>query len=234
MFGGAATPQFTLPPLPRPAQYGNVLIDGPAESDQDAVGFSHWLHRTRYTCRVCHFEIGFAMVANETGITEAANRSGDYCGACRDGTTAFGYTDENCQRCHSGDADSSNRRFDELRKFPRAPFGNEIDWSRAVRDGLIEPRQSLEGGFEPLPFERNLELWANWSMISPALFPHDAHQVWHDCAECHPAPFNVKKKTTEHFEMRYILQGMFCGYCHLNVAFPIDDCWRCHPEMRRR
>lgn len=233
--GVAAGQLFELPKLPPPPQYGNLLIDRlSAAGAQKAVGFSHWLHRTRYACRVCHFELGFAMEANATEITEELNRRGEYCGACHDGETAFGHTEENCHKCHSGDADSSNRRFAELRELPRAPFGNEIDWGRALREGMIEPLPSLEEGYEPLPFARDLELEANWAMVPPAVFPHDEHQAWHDCAECHPAPFNVKKKTTEHFEMRFILEGKFCGLCHLKVAFPLDDCRRCHPEMRSR
>ena len=50
---------------------------------------------------------------------------------------------------------------------------------------------------------------------------------------CHPDVFNIKKKTTEHFEMRFILEGRFCGACHLTVAFPLNDCMRCHPAMHR-
>ena len=34
--------------------------------------------------------------------------------------------------------------------------------------------------------------------------------------------------------MKYILEGKFCGVCHLNVAFPLDDCQRCHPDMHDR
>ncbi len=236
LVGGAAAAQmFDLPKLPRPPQYGNVLIDRlSTAAGEKAVGFSHWLHRSRYACRVCHFELGFAMQANATEITETQNRGGEYCGACHDGEVAFGHSEENCGKCHSGDADGSNRRFAELAELPAAPFGNGIDWSQAVEKGKIEPRASLEDGYEPLPAQRDLELEAEWTMIPPAVFPHGRHQAWHDCAECHPAPFNVKKKTTEHFEMRYILEGKFCGLCHLKVAFPLDDCRRCHPRMKER
>jgi len=31
--------------------------------------------------------------------------------------------------------------------------------------------------------------------------------------------------------MQYILETKFCGACHLTVAFPLDDCLRCHPGM---
>ena len=32
--------------------------------------------------------------------------------------------------------------------------------------------------------------------------------------------------------MSAILNGEFCGVCHLTVAFPMDDCQRCHPGMK--
>jgi hypothetical protein len=50
---------FDLPPLPEPAQYGNILITRQAETtNQLPVSFSHWSHRRHHTCRVCHFELG--------------------------------------------------------------------------------------------------------------------------------------------------------------------------------
>jgi hypothetical protein len=26
--------------------------------------------------------------------------------------------------------------------------------------------------------------------------------------------------------------GNFCGACHMLVAFPMNDCRRCHPQMQ--
>ncbi len=83
-----------------------------------------------------------------------------------------------------------------------------------------------------MPFAKRLKLEARWAMIPAAYFPHAEHQQWLDCANCHPDVFNIKKKTTEHFEMQYILEGKFCGLCHLRVAFPLNECKRCHPDMR--
>jgi c(7)-type cytochrome triheme protein len=230
----AAPGRFDLPPLPKPARFGNVVIDRHSEEhDTKAVVFRHWSHRIKYTCRVCHFELDFAMETNGSGIAEKANRQGRFCGACHDGDTAFGFDETTCPRCHTGSDGGSSRDFKALKKLPKAPFGNEIDWVQAVKDGLITPAQSvLEEDFEAIEYTKELLLEAEWTMISPAVFPHDAHQQWLDCANCHPDIFNIKKKTTEHFEMRYNLQGKFCGACHLRVAFPLDDCKRCHPSMK--
>jgi c(7)-type cytochrome triheme protein len=227
---------FDLPPLPKASRFGNLLISRLSEQHGERpVSFSHWSHRTRYTCRVCHFELEFKMEVNATEITEDKCRSGQFCGACHDGDVAFSHTEENCKKCHSGDIDGPSWKFKQLRKFPKAPYGNKIDWMQAVAQGLIQPRQSvLEKDFVPIAYTRALVLEAEWSLISPALFPHEAHRIWLDCADCHPEPFNIKKKTTEHFEMRYNLAGKFCGVCHMRVAFPLNDCKRCHPKMNVR
>ena len=226
---------FHLPKHPRPVLYGTILIrratrTGPMKS----VVFSHWSHRVRYTCRVCHLELDFAMQTNSTEITEDANRRGAYCGACHNGRIAFAQTEANCARCHTGTTDEVPDGFVKLLDLPPAKFGNTIDWTRALASGEIHPAQSLAKGYEPLPFDKKLSLEADWNFVSPATFPHAEHVRWLDCANCHPEPFNIKKKTTKHFSMRFNLAGEFCGRCHLRVAFPLDDCQRCHPEMKER
>ncbi|RME69399.1 MAG: hypothetical protein D6778_00545 [Nitrospirae bacterium] len=227
---------WQLPEEPPPEQYGNVLINRLSELKMvKPVLFSHWSHRTKYTCRVCHFELEFEMKANATEITEDACRNGQFCGACHDGKTAFGHTKENCHRCHNGGNDPTlKERFKKLRKrLPKAPYGNGIDWDRAYRRRRIRPKKSIyDETYRPMRFRKLLRLEAEWSMVPPAYFPHSVHNRWLDCAQCHPDIFNIKKKTTKHFEMKYNLQGKFCGVCHLKVAFPMRDCKRCHPAMK--
>ncbi|MCP4655777.1 MAG: hypothetical protein GY856_10200 [bacterium] len=226
---------FDLDPLPPRWQYGNVTIDRlSTAAGQRPVAFYHWSHRMRYTCRVCHFELGFAMKANVTEITEEQNRAGEYCGACHNGEIAFGHSEENCAECHGRDLAGSRRKFKKaVANFPETSYGNEVDWSEAMRRGLIDPKKSLyDDRFEPIEFTRPVVLEAAWSMVPPADFSHQEHVRWLDCADCHPDVFNVKKKTTEHFAMKYILEEKFCGVCHLRVAFPLQDCKRCHSKMR--
>ena len=224
-----------LLPLPEPHEYGNVLITRQEESSsQLSVPFSHWSHRRYHTCRVCHFELGFVMAANVTEITEEQNRNGQYCGACHNGEIAFDHGEENCIKCHNGGWDNPVRRFADLQNFPKEEFGNEIDWTAALDQGLIAPEQSLlDEHYEPVEFKRELDITANWALIPPAEFPHDVHMKWLDCGDCHPGIFNVKVKSTMHFEMKYVLEGRFCGVCHLSVAFPLNNCKRCHPGMHR-
>ena len=158
------------------------------------MGFSHWSHRLKYTCRVCHFELDFAMEVNGSGITEAANRAGRFCGACHDGETAFGFDASTCSRCHTGRGGPSGD-FKALKNLPKTAFGNKIDWVQAVKDGQIAPARSIfEEDYEPIAFTKELLLEAEWVMISPAVFPHEAHQQWLDCANCHPDIFNIKRR----------------------------------------
>ncbi len=236
-FGATASAYWQFPPLPAPAEYGNILINRLSEKNgQKAVTFSHWSHRIRHTCKVCHLELGFEMRLNATEITEEMNQQGRFCGAggCHDGKVAFGHArKDQCNKCHNGNIADGVEKFKELDSFPKTTFGNQIDWVRAFKEKSIKPKQTLTT-LPPVPiaYDKSLSLEAGWVFVPPAIFPHDAHNQWLDCSNCHPDIFNVKVKTTEHFAMQYILEGKFCGVCHLKVAFPINDCGRCHPGIK--
>jgi len=227
-FGG-----WELPSQPPPEVYGNIIINRTsAKADMKPVTFSHWSHRTKYTCTVCHLELEFDMMLNTTMITEDANRDGRFCGACHDNKTAFGHTKEHCDKCHNGDKGYGKEKFGDLRKLSSSRFGNKVDWVKALNRGQIKPKTFLQEETEPIKFEKKLLLEAEWAMVPPAVFPHKEHIQWLDCSNCHPEIYNIKKKTTKHFSMVYILRGEFCGVCHGKVAFPVHDCKRCHPKIR--
>ncbi len=240
LFGaGSYMTYWDFPKLPPPSQYGNVLMNRTSvKNGQLPVVFSHWFHRTKYTCRVCHFELGFIMEANQTGVTEKQNREGDWCGTCHNGTIAFGHTEDNCKKCHSGNMDYGRKKFDQLKeRLPKSPFGNKINWAKAMRKKMIWPKQSiLEEDYQPIPFEKQLILTPEWSMAANAVavFRHKTHIQWLDCADCHPDIFNIKKKGTKHFRMEYILERKFCGACHTSVSFPIQHCRPCHPKIKTK
>lgn len=219
------------PNLP-PEEYGNIIIN--RTSQQKGVKpatFSHWSHRRKHTCRVCHFELEFNMKLNTTEITENANMEGRFCGACHNGKLAFGHDKPNCEKCHNGNRSYGKEKFSELSAFPKTAVGNKIDWVVALEKGLLKPSSYLKDKPSGFPFEKKLLLQAEWANIPPAVFPHKEHIQWLDCNNCHPDIFNIKKKTTKHFSMPFILKGEFCGICHLSVAFPLNDCKRCHPDM---
>lgn len=235
LLSNRSAPSFwDFPPGPPREQYGNILINRTSEKNNiKPATFSHWSHRLYYTCRVCHLELEFEMKLNTTDITEKANQGGKFCGAqgCHDGRVAFGHTKENCDKCHNGDINYGKEKFIRLKDFPKTRFGNKVDWVKAIQAGLIKPKNFISSEPGEMSFDKTLELKAEWSGIPPAIFPHKAHIQWLDCSNCHPDLFNIKKKTTKHFSMTLSLEGKFCGLCHLKIAFPLNDCKRCHPTM---
>jgi len=111
---------WDFPPAPPADEYGNILINRTSEKNNvKPATFSHWIHRQKHTCRVCHFELEFNMKVNTTEITEAANKSGKYCGAgsCHDGKAAFGHDEPNCEKCHNGNKGYGKGKFSKLCSF---------------------------------------------------------------------------------------------------------------------
>lgn len=230
---------LNLPRLPAPEEYGDVLINKfSGEKKVIPVIFSHWVHRTKYTCRYCHIDLDFAMRAGDTGaVCGGGEMTGKFCTVCHDNKTAFGPKgqagEKNCERCHNANVSPNREKFEALQKqLPAAPYGNKIDWVKAFERGLIKPKRSMNNDFAPIVMDRTLKLHAEMSGIPPAVFPHKTHEEWLGCENCHPDIFNIKKKTTKHFSMWRILNKEFCGVCHLRIAFPLDDCKRCHPDMK--
>lgn len=217
-------------------EYGNVVIDNFSTKNKIApVVFNHWLHRAKYTCRLCHADLKFSLAANGTKITEKANKKGLYCGACHNGKEAFGPDGKGgCDRCHSyGKKETvKNEFYPFTRKFPRARFGNGINWIRAEKEGHLALKDELSGK----PGDRARRTGPSDSVIKPdepemplIIFSHDKHALWNGCDLCHPEPFKEKKGSPK-FTMEEIIEGKFCGTCHGSVAFPVLDCQRCHTK----
>lgn len=225
---------WKLRPLPSPERYGNILIDRiSSKSGEKSVSFSHWMHRVKYTCNVCHSELGFELSINTTIITEDDNRNGKYCGACHNGETAFGYAEEHCDKCHNGDIDYGIEKFKSLSYLPEAHYGNRINWMRAIEEGLIEPATYLKDDSIQFNSKRSITIYSSWMyMYSNVQFPHESHGRWLDCTSCHTKIFNYESRTTDNLSMINILNKKFCGVCHGKVAFPINNCRRCHPAMK--
>jgi c(7)-type cytochrome triheme protein len=229
----------SIPPNGPFWKYGNVVMRARSrQAGVAAVVFPHWSHRSRYTCRVCHQELGFSMRAGDTGITRSQYLSGKYCGACHNGDTAFGVADgpkPQCGRCHLKDTAPLQQRFDDFAaSLPLAAFGNGIDWSKAEKDGLLSQVNALNPSYAPIKLPDNLRKPIKLGTAQPrsdVRFSHADHFAELDCSSCHPDIFAIKKKSTEDFTMDSNLYGNFCGACHMQVAFPMNDCRRCHPSM---
>jgi len=230
---------------PLPQEYGRVVLDNHSTQARMApVVFDHWLHRARFTCRLCHVDVGFAMKAGATDVRAADNTGGFYCGACHDrkavfdgkklfGACAPGTGGESCARCHSvGKAVTPEVDFAAFtRPLPRGRFGNGVDWEKAEEQGLVRPVDHLEGisiPRRPMTAQKDFALSPKLVEMPEIVFSHKKHTVWNGCELCHPDIFVGVKRGTTRYTMAEIFDGRYCGVCHLNVAFPTADCQRCH------
>lgn len=231
---------------PAPELYGRVVLDTySSKAGLGPVTFDHWLHRARYTCRVCHVDIGFAMKANGSGIQARTNREGFHCGACHDGKKQYngaaifascsdGAPTKDCARCHS--KEPQNRKYDFATftaRLPRTVYG--IDWEEAEATGLIKPVDLVEGisiKRPALKSQDDISLKARAKWVSDITFSHKKHTVWNGCELCHPEIFPAAKAGANRYTMFNIKNGEFCGACHGKVAFRVDDCAACHKNLK--
>lgn len=227
-----------------PEQYGVLTMrSATSEKGMDPVVFSHRTHRTKYTCRVCHLELEFSMKKGGSGITREDYLNGRYCGACHDGKTSFSVRFA-CNLCHVsqkkqevsyGGSDYGNLAT----PLPEQGYGDGINWVAALASGVIQPKNSLNENSAavsmPLPdhLKNPLRWYTNVSGVHVA-FPHEAHIAWLDCSNCHPDIFSIENMGTVAFDKEKNLYGLYCGTCHMTVAFPMNGCSRCHPGQKDR
>jgi c(7)-type cytochrome triheme protein len=181
---------------PLPYEYGRVVINNYSEAAHlSPVVFDHWLHRAKFTCRLCHIDVGFVIKAEMTDIRATDNMIGYYCGSCHDGKRVFegekiftvcaeNYTKnerKRCIRCHSKGS-TEQRKYDYktfTNDLPQMP-GNLIDWEKAEADGKVKPIDFLEGisyKREPLAAQDDFSIKViTWA--SDVTFSHKKHTVW--------------------------------------------------------
>lgn len=235
---------------PLPQEYGRSIINNYSEkAGMSPVVFDHWLHRAKFTCRLCHVDIAFAMKTGGTDIKAADNMKGFYCGACHNGKMEHGerkvfeacskkITQEDakrCDRCHSlGKIVKKEYDFAEFTaKFPKERLGNGIDWEKAEDEGYIKPVDFIEGVStkrHSFIVQKDFPLAAKVEGLPDIIFSHKKHTVWNGCEVCHPEIFLGVKKGATKYSMIEIFEGKFCGVCHRTVAFPMTDCQRCHAK----
>jgi c(7)-type cytochrome triheme protein len=117
--------------------------------------------------------------------------------------------------------------------LPPAPYGNRIDWVKALDEGLIKPRwDRLNSNEEPFVMDLDIVRPVKASMPD-VVFPHRQHTEWLFCSNCHPAIF-IPQKGANQISMSAILLGQKCGVCHGKVSFPITtaSCKKCHSKPK--
>lgn len=121
----------------------------------------------------------------------------------------------------------------ELLPLDRPGKKGKVNWTEAVKTGIIDPLPSKEG---PPPREI---IAFNYDFYYPApesdpgfevYFPHSTHTQWVGCGSCHPKIFPIRGgvKLTK----SALKKGEACGVCHRKsggTAFWLKSCDRCHP-----
>jgi c(7)-type cytochrome triheme protein len=101
------------------------------------------------------------------------------------------------------------------------------DWVRSLREGLIQPRSTVQGDPDLQLLELDVVM-QNTAQMPYVKFPHGAHTQWLACTNCHDGLF-VPKAGANPTTMPKILAGESCGVCHSKVAFTaMYTCERCH------
>ena len=118
-----------------------------------------------------------------------------------------------------------------LTTLPAAEGGNQVNWVEALADGYIYPKSSMTPNKkeEVLDLDVLLKETGEMPMIT---FPHIKHTLWLGCKNCHDHIFERKAGATPNLNMYAVLSGKKCGLCHGAVAFPPNDCIRCHNTPR--
>jgi c(7)-type cytochrome triheme protein len=234
--------------IPSARNYGKVIINNfSRKAGLAPVVFDHWLHRSRFTCRLCHIDIGFAMDAGGTEISAATNMQGFYCGACHDGERIFNgkkifkacsedspeIDRKRCGRCHSrGKKTEREHDFNKFaEKLPRFSIGDAIDWEKAEDQGLIKPVDFIEGisyRRDALKAQEDFSINSKADWMTDVIFSHKKHAAWNGCGLCHPDIFPSTKKGTVKYTMFQIFNNQYCGVCHGRVAFSLFLCHKCH------
>ena len=127
--------------------------------------------------------------------------------------------------------------------LPKDKYGL-IDWIKLTEDELALPKGSLDQNdpiYEsPVHYvfdeegEEDIEdivMPVKSESISAVLYPHTTHTWWLKCKSCHPARFDRGAGDTD-MTMKEMGKGKYCGECHGKVAFPLEDCNRCHNKER--
>lgn len=131
----------------------------------------------------------------------------------------------------SGIPEEKQHDWDAVKELLPEDGEGYTDWVEAIRKGLITPWAGLNESVPPEKFFGYDLIFKAESEEDDALFPHTLHSEWLACSSCHPALFTGFDYIRGDLNMDAIDEGQYCGACHNTVAFPADNCNRCHPNQ---
>ncbi|MBI1920215.1 MAG: cytochrome c3 family protein [Geobacter sp.] len=213
--------------------------------------FSHNFHLEMFKCGDCHSRL-FIAGPNRKSHTMAQMESGQSCGGCHDGKSAFSVTGD-CGKCHRGTP--KNIPFKETdalfshafhlniyrctdchsgiftggpksKRYTMADMENNKSCG-ACHDGSIA--FSVAGSCDRC-HKSTHDINFNIPDIGKVLFSHSFHYLMFKCDDCHNGVFLTGTRSTR-YTMRQMEQGKSCGACHNGKsAFTVaGNCGKCHP-----
>lgn len=111
-------------------------------------------------------------------------------------------------------------------ELPTDRFGL-VNWVEATKQGVVAPIVGIDRNRRHRFYEGVILYNATSPTREDVVFEHDVHTYFLDCDSCHPKPFK-KTPGEAKITMMKIKRGRYCGKCHGKIAFPIEDCERCH------
>ncbi|MBW2477964.1 MAG: cytochrome c3 family protein, partial [Deltaproteobacteria bacterium] len=216
------------------------------------VVFSHDVHTEMFGCDECHPDL-FMAADDNAKVTMAAMQNGESCGACHDGSTAFGVTSE-CGTCHSNADD-----VEIASPVGLTPFSHNIHLDMFGCDechpDIFQPKaNSNQVGMKAMENGESCGTCHDGSTafgvtgdcttchsgavdleissdVGAVPFSHDIHLDMFGCSECHPDILKAEANSNQ-VGMKAMENGESCGACHDgSTAFGVSgDCSSCHPK----
>ena len=96
---------------------------------------------------------------------------------------------------------------------------------------MVKPADEVPGlspNRAPMRIDRDVEIRPLGTWMNGVTFSHKKHVAWLGCELCHPEIFPMSRRESVRYDMESMRAGRYCGACHVNVAFPLGTCQRCH------
>ncbi len=177
-----------------------------------ATLFSHKFHVALYKCTDCHYSI-FATGNNAKRFSMTQMESGNSCGACHDGKTAFSVKGS-CDRCHP----TKEIRFRE----------SGASFSHRFHSAIYRCNDCHDKTFVPSEMNRRYSMADMEKGLSCGVCHNgkDAFKVTDNCQKCHPLLKTIKydfpaKKNVEPVIFSHkvhIGRGYICNDCHYKIV----------------
>lgn len=122
----------------------------------------------------------------------------------------------------------------ELLPLDRPGKKGKVNWTEAVKTGVIDPLPSKDGRPPREIIAFKYDFFYPAPETDPGFevyFPHSTHTEWVGCNSCHPKIFPIRGGVE--LSKSALKKGKLCGVCHRKsggTAFWLKSCDRCHPK----